>query len=93
MTDLCSQGQLPSDTTNKPKLLLPAANLPSSGVLTITATMTRDGVSASAMLDVPLNAKPAVVGALVMTTSSDIFPGSSFTAAAQTTFYDDDKLR
>lgn len=86
------QGDLP-DIPTKTKLVIPAANLPSSGVLTITATMTRDGASADAKLDVPLNAKPAVMDTFAVTASSNTFPGSSFAVSAANTFYDDDTLR
>lgn len=86
------QGQLPVDVS-KTKLVIPPANLPSSGVLTIIAHMTRDGASADAVINVPLNAKPAVIAPLSVTSIDNSFPDSSFGVSAAASFHDEDTLR
>jgi hypothetical protein len=72
---------------NSRDIVLPAASLPASGAVAVTATLTSAGGSSSkTSILVPINARPQCSGpsgsCLVITSASSVFPGASFAAQA-----------
>lgn len=65
-------------------VIIPAAQLPASGAVTVEARLTLSGEGSSTQLTIPINGKPVcskAQGCLQITTNSDTFPTASFTAA------------
>lgn len=68
----------------KGDIIIPASSLPSSGKVTITATLTNAGISSKTSIDVDINGKPLcsiVDTCLALTAISTAFPAASFSAA------------
>lgn len=70
---------------------IPADQLPSSGAVTVTATLTKGGLSSKTIITVPINGKPTCnrLLCLAVTATSSVFPAARF-SAMPTGFVDDD---
>jgi len=71
---------------------IPAALLPTSGSVTVTAVLTMGDLKSETSITVPINGKPVCgkTPCLGVTTGSDTFPGATF-SAAPANFQDDDE--
>jgi hypothetical protein len=73
-----------SNLGTSPDVIIPAAQLPASGSVTVEAQLTLNGHSSSTQRTIPINGKPVcsrAQGCLQITVNSDTFPTASFTAA------------
>lgn len=77
-------------------VVVPASQLPASGAVTVEVQLSLAGESSSTKITIPINGKPVcskAEGCLTVTTSSDVFPSASFTAAVAGYTDDSDSLR
>lgn len=88
-----SSDQVPfiSSFSGRLDINIPADQLPSSGAVTVTATLTKAGLSSQALITVPINGKPTCSRApcLALTDTNSVFPAARF-SAVPTGFVDDD---
>lgn len=80
-----------SSNDGKSDINIAAAALPTSGSVTVTAVLTKAGLSSQTSTTVPINGGPvcASTPCLAVTTVSDTFPGATFNAVPAN-FQDDD---